>query len=87
MSTPTSPLQHFPRENRVRHWMTMRVSASEDVSLPICVLHIVNAEEEEELDVQVNRLDTTITRYKMEIGPDKTKVITNNPKTFKERSR
>ena len=28
------------------------------------------------------RLDTTITKYKMEIGPDKTKVMTNNPNSF-----
>ena len=33
---------------------------------------VVNAEE-------VDRLDTITTRYKMEIGPDKTKVMTNNP--------
>ena len=40
---------------------------------------VVNAEEEEEADVLVDRLDRTTTRYKMEIGPDKTKVMTNNP--------
>ena len=39
---------------------------------------VVNAEEEEEAVVQVYRLDTTTTRYKTEIGPDKTKVMTNN---------
>ena len=33
---------------------------------------VVNAEEEEEADVLVDRLDTNTTRYKMEIGPDKT---------------
>ena len=32
--------------------------------------------------VLIDRLDRTITRYKMEIGPDKTKVMTNNPKGF-----
>ena len=26
--------------------------------------------------------DITTTRYKMEIGPDKTKVVTNNPNAF-----
>ena len=36
---------------------------------------VVNAEEEEEVGVLVDRLDTTITRYKMEIGTDKTKVL------------
>ena len=43
---------------------------------------IVNAEEEEEADVLVDRLDTTTTRFKMEIGPHKTKVMTNNPNGF-----
>ena len=43
---------------------------------------VVNAEEEEEAGVLVNCLDTTTTRYKMEIGPDKTKVPTNNPDGF-----
>ena len=41
---------------------------------------VVNAEEEEEAGVLVDRLDRTTTRYKMEIGPDKTKVITNQHK-------
>ena len=40
---------------------------------------VVNAEEEEEAGVLVDRLDTTTTMYKIEIGPDKTKVMTNNP--------
>ena len=31
---------------------------------------VVNAEEEEEAGVLVDRLDTTTTRYKMEIGPE-----------------
>ena len=43
---------------------------------------VINAEEEEEAGVLVDRLDTTTTRYKMEISPDKTKVITNNPNGF-----
>ena len=37
---------------------------------------------EEEAGVLVDRLDTTITRYNMEIGQDKTKVMTNNPNGF-----
>ena len=36
----------------------------------------------EEAGVQVDHLDTTTTRYKMEIDPDKTKVMTNNPNGF-----
>ena len=43
---------------------------------------VVIAEEEEEAGVLVDRLDTTTTRYKMEVGPDKTKVMTNNPNGF-----
>ena len=43
---------------------------------------VVNAEEEEEAGVLVDSLDTTTTRYKLEIGPDKTKVMTNNPNGF-----
>ena len=39
---------------------------------------VVNAEEEKEAGVLIDRLDRTTTRYKMEIGPDKTKVMTNN---------
>ena len=43
---------------------------------------VVNAEDEEEASVLVDRLDTTTTRYKMEIGPDKTKMMTNNLNGF-----
>ena len=43
---------------------------------------VLYANEAEEADVLVDRLDTTTTRYKMEIGPDKTKVMTNNPNGF-----
>ena len=43
---------------------------------------VVNVEEEEEAGVLVDRLDRTTTRYKMEIGPDKTKVMTNKPNGF-----
>ena len=42
----------------------------------------VNAEMEEEAGVLVDRLDTTTTMYKIEICPDKTKVMTNNPNGF-----
>ena len=42
---------------------------------------VVNAEKEEEAGVLIDRLDTT-TSYKMEIGTDKTKVMTNNPNGF-----
>ena len=43
---------------------------------------VLNAEEEKEAGILVDRLNTTNTRYKMEIGPDKTKVMPNNPNGF-----
>ena len=43
---------------------------------------VVNVEEEEEAGALVDRFDTTTTRYKLEIGPDKTNVLTNNPNGF-----
>ena len=56
--------------------MTMKVvSASEDDSLPTSALQMTAG-------VLVDRLDRTTTRYKMEISPDKTKVMTNNPNSF-----
>ena len=51
-------------------------SASEADLLPTSALQtygtVINAEEEEEADVLVEQLDTTTTRYKMEIDSDKT---------------
>ena len=60
------------------------VSASNYDITNFCVADdtVVNAEEEEEAGVLVDRLDTTTTRYKKEIGPGKTKVMTNNPNGF-----
>ena len=43
---------------------------------------VVNAEQQEEADVLVDRLDTTTTQCKLEIGPDKTKVMRNIPNGF-----
>ena len=45
-------------------------------------LVIIYAEEEEAADVLVDSSDTTATRYKIEIGPDKTKVMTDNTNGF-----
>ena len=60
--------------------MTMKVvSASEHDLLPTSVLQMT---EEEDAGILVDRLVTTTTRYKMEIGPDKTKVMTNNTNDF-----
>ena len=44
---------------------------------------VVNAQEEDEADVLVDRLDTTTTRYEMEIVRDKTNVMTNDKSCFK----
>ena len=43
---------------------------------------VVNAEEEEEAGILIDCLDRTTTRYKMKIGPDRTKVMTNNQNVF-----
>ena len=48
---------------------------------------VVNAEEEEEAGVLIDRLYRTPTRYKMEIGPDKTKMMTNNSNGFQRDKR
>ena len=48
---------------------------------------VVNAEEEEEAGVLVDRLDRTTTRYKMEISPDRTKVMANNPNGFQRETK
>ena len=47
----------------------------------------VNAEEEEEAGVLVDRLDRTTTRYKMEIGPEKTEGMTNNQNGFQRETK
>ena len=43
---------------------------------------VVSAEEEEQTGVLADPLDTTTTSYKIEIGPDKTKLMTNSPNCF-----
>ena len=43
---------------------------------------VFGQKKKEEAGVLVDRLDTTSIMYKMEIGPDKTKVMTNNPNGF-----
>ena len=37
---------------------------------------VVNAKEGEEADDIVTSIDTTCTSYKMELGPDRTKIMT-----------
>ena len=48
---------------------------------------VVNAEEEEGAGGLVDRLDRSTTRYEFEIGPDKTKVMTNNLNGFQRGQR
>ena len=43
---------------------------------------VVNAEEEEEADDIVISMNTACTRYRVEIGPDKTKIMINNTDGF-----
>ena len=70
----------------MRHWVTHEGSVSIGRRLITNFRFaddiVVNAEEEEEAGILVDRLDATTTRYKMEIGSDKTKVMTNNPNGF-----
>ena len=47
-----------------------------------CIADDIVANAEEGAGVLVDRLDRNTTRYKMESGPDKTKVMTNNPNGF-----
>ena len=50
------------------------------ISFRFAVGIVVNAkEEEEEADGIVTSMDTTCTGYKMEIGLDRTNIMTNNP--------
>ena len=44
---------------------------------------VVNTEEREQVYDIITSMDTTCTSYKMEIGPDKIKMTTNNPAGFK----
>ena len=59
------------------HWKTTRVVpvlevGSSSISASQMMI-VVNAEEEEEAEDIVTSMDTHCTRYKMEIGQDKTK--------------
>ena len=58
----------------IRGWLITNFRFADDI--------VVNAEEEEEAGILIDRLDRTTTSYKMEIGPHKPKVIANNPNGF-----
>ena len=59
---------------RIRGRLITNFSFADDV--------VINAAEEKEAGILIDLLDRTTTRYKMEIGPDKTTVMTNNPNGF-----
>ena len=76
-------LYHLPqKENHgvsAKEAALLPVSAKEAALLPTSVLQ--NSEQEQEADVLQDRLDTN-KGYKMKLGPDKTKVMTNNQNDF-----
>ena len=63
----------------IRGWLITNFRFADDI--------IENAEEEEEAGVLIDRHDRTTKRYKMEIGRDKTKVMTNNPNCFQRETK
>ena len=73
-STLTNPLLHLPRENHVWGigwpWSRVSIGGRLITNFRFADDIVVNAEEEAEAGVPVDRLDTTTTRYKMEISPD-----------------
>ena len=63
-------------------WATFRWLKKKQKNFRFADDIVVNAEQKETAGVLVDRLDKTATRYKMEIGPDKTIVMTNNSNGF-----
>ena len=55
--------------------------------LTLCRWHCRKCRRGRRAGVLVDRLYTTTTGYKMEIGPDKTKVMTNNPNGFQRKNK
>ena len=51
------------------------------------IIFYTEEEEEEKADDIATSMDTICIRHKMEIGLDKTKMMTRNLKSFKERTR
>ena len=82
MSTLTNPLERIVCEALDDHEGIVSIGGRLITSFRSADDIVVNAEEEEEAGILIDRIDRTTTRYKMEIGPDKTKVMTNNPNGF-----
>ena len=84
--TLTNPLQHLLERIRYEaldgHECSVSIGRRPITNFRFANDIVVNEEEKEEADILVDRLDTTTTRYKIEIGPDNTKVMTNNPNGF-----
>ena len=83
-NSPQLSLIYSLRESWGMHWKTTRIVSASKVgsSFPFPNDNVVNAEEEEEADNIVTSMDTTCARYKMEIGLEKTKIMTINPDGF-----
>ena len=69
MSTLTNSLLHLPRENHCEalddHEGSVRIGGRLITNFRFADGIVVNAEEEEEAGVLVDRFDTTTTRYKI----------------------
>ena len=74
-----SYVYYFVIVNELPTWTHRRTTYNQ---LPLCRWHYRKCRCKEDAGDSVDRLDTTNTRFKMKIGPYKTKVITNNPNGF-----
>ena len=81
-SSVTHPLQHFSRTDHVwgleEHDGKVSIGGRNITNLRFADDIDALAEEEQELEALVERLDKTCTRYKMEISAEKTKLMTNS---------
>ena len=82
MSSVTHPLQHFLErvmsDALEEHNGRVSISGRNITNLRFADDIDALAEEEQELEAQVESLDKTCTRYKMEISAEKTKLMTNS---------
>ena len=90
MSSVTNLLQHFFRKRIIsdaleEHDGKVSISGTYNTNLRFADDIDALAEKVQELEVQVESLDKTCTRYKMEISAENTKLITNNAKASRER--
>ena len=81
VSTLTQPSWENHVWGTVWSWSNVSIGGRLIIKFRFAEDTVVNAEEEEDADVLVERLDTTTTRYKLEILPRRQK-IANNPNDF-----